>query len=98
MLYKLGLSKIHGIGVIAASPINVGDQVDIICLNRIITPWFGKWINHSTQPNGAMVFSHKEDAWIFVATKAVQNDEELTVNYWKTPDFIAKPIELGITD
>jgi hypothetical protein len=94
--YKIDKSKIHGKGVIATKSIPLLTKVDTVCIKEHITPWFGKWINHSLNPTGVMM--KYNDDWIFVASVNIRNKDELTINYWQTPPFIAKPPELGITD
>lgn len=97
-MYKLGASKIHGIGVIAESFISKGVVVDDVVLNYVVTPHFGRWINHSRQPNCKMVQDGTSLRWVLVTMRDISSGEELTVNYWDTPSFIAKPDKLGIKE
>jgi hypothetical protein len=94
--YRIEKSKIHGKGVISIKPIPLSTKVDTISIREAITPWLGAWINHSTNPTGVMMKLNQD--WIFVASVNIPKGEELTVNYWQTPHFIAKPPELNIKD
>lgn len=94
--YKIGKSEIHGKGIIATKAIPISAKVDIICIREYITPWFGKWINHSRNPTGVMM--KLDNDWVFVTSVNIPKGGELTVNYNQTPPFIARPEELGILD
>lgn len=54
-----------------------------------ITSWFGKFINHSWNPN---CFLHRLDTdFLVVTSRTISTGEELTVDYRDTPYWIMKP-------
>jgi hypothetical protein len=94
-MYEVNKSNIHGVGLFATQTIKEGLLVDVCIIGETIH-WFGSLLNHSKTANGTLTKLGNE--WYFVANQQIKTGDELTVNYWDTPSFIAKPPDLGITD
>lgn len=60
-----------------------------INVNQSITPP-GRWVNHCNAPNTLLRREEDGSYWLY-ATRAIRPNEELTVDYNRTPDFIMKP-------
>lgn len=62
----------------------------VIDMYKHIT-YVGSKINHSWNPTCRIVHDLMDDQYYLVSNKNIQSDEELTVDYTFTPDFIKKP-------
>lgn len=73
----------------------------------VITPEFGSWINHSYRPNTKLVWFYSEDTggdrndkksmveemgWYVVATKNIEKEAEILLDYANTPFYIQGPL------
>ncbi|QKF94639.1 SET domain-containing protein [Fadolivirus algeromassiliense] len=92
--FKLAPSPIHGTGTFANKLIPrkhiIGVCIYHILLMPFITDDFGKWINHSYNPNSIVHYNEKNNKYYIVAIKDINPDEEITINYNHTPWFIKK--------
>jgi hypothetical protein len=96
-MYEIKESEIHGKGVHATQTIQSGRVIDVcIIKDQFGITLFGAKLNHSPNANGDIV--KIGDDWYVEANKSISLGEEITVNYWNTPDFILKPPALGISD
>jgi hypothetical protein len=75
---KIGVSPIQGRGVIATAPIEAGEAIGFSKVGFFRTP-LGRFTNHSKEPNGEM--QQVGENYLLVATKDVQTDDEITVDY-----------------
>jgi hypothetical protein len=93
-IWKIGPSTIDGVGVIANRKIRSGELVGVAIqqgfLTHNITP-FGSKLNHSYNPTGALRYDYGTKSDNIYATRDLNPGEEITVDYRKTPDFIAGP-------
>jgi len=94
--YKIKKSNIHGKGVFPKNTIQKNETVGVgIYFNFLgipqITTGFGSMINHSYKPSSRLVYSSKKKVYNVVANKTLSNQDEITVNYNKTPWFIDRP-------
>lgn len=93
--YKVGRSNIEGEGVLATSFIYQGEDVGLGFTGTSaddleITEDLGIWVNHSQSPS-MRIIERSNNEYYLVAVRDIQQGEELTVNYWDTPNFIKKP-------
>lgn len=93
-LWRLGTSKIHGMGVLLNRPVRAGTLIGVGIGYRwrfvpAITSDFGAWINHSYTPSASLLFINGNH-WV-VANRALDTDDEVTVDYRKTPFYVDKP-------
>jgi SET domain-containing protein len=87
--YVVGESKIAGYGIIAKHQYKSGDEIDIISISmnsgNIITPYFGRYVNHSYNPS-TIVKSKKYDditTYYLYACKNININDEITCDYNK---------------
>lgn len=100
-VYEIRDSPIHGKGQFALSELPAGSVVAPIALytderfrvGEVILP-AGKFFNHSLNPNGVMR-EVENGYWVYVTTRNVEKNEELTLDYNDTPSWILKPAQLG---
>jgi len=84
--YKIGPSDIDGNGIICTQPINNKENIDVaFTFNKednslVITPDFGKYINHKAEAN-ANLYTENQSVYYVVANKDIHPNEEITVNY-----------------
>lgn len=91
-LFEVKDSNIHGVGIFAKKKINKNTKIDIgikyYCyLFPCITKDFGSLINHSFKPNCTLEMY--ENNYFVTSNKVINNNEEITLNYNRTPWFIA---------
>ena len=96
--FYIGESNIEGKGVFAAYDIIPHTKIGIGFYERlshdgkkygIINENFGAYINHCKNSN---TYLRKElDIWWIVSARNIFKGEEVTANYWDTPDYIDKP-------
>jgi len=90
-LFTIKKSPIQGKGVFAKQTIKRNQKIGVAIIYRMfmipeITSHFGKWLNHSSRPNTRLVRRGKE--YQIVANRMIKKNEEITVNYDRTPWFI----------
>lgn len=93
-VWRIGESKIHGKGVLATRDLGAGSWIGVGIGYRMgfipaITSDFGAWINHSFNPSASLMFFN--GCYWVVATKPLSKDDEITVDYRKTPWYVRKP-------
>ena len=90
--WYLSLSPIEGEGIFAADDIIRGEIIDVaICKQGIKITFFGSKINHSWNPCAELLFNSERNEYDVVAIQDIQKNQEITLNYNKTPFFIKKP-------
>jgi len=92
--FYIGISEIHGSGVIATHKIlkeeSIGEGIIFaLIFFPIVTYDLGVWINHSYKPNASLQWIN--NAWHIVANEKINPDEEITINYSDTPWYIEGP-------
>jgi hypothetical protein len=95
-LWYIGKSKIHGNGVIVSRDVGSGQWIGIAAryifgLIPDITDDFGSMINHSYTPTSEIRYDHHRDVWALFSLWKLPQNTEVTVDYRKTPWFIAGP-------
>ena len=87
--YIIKKSNIHGNGVFALKFIKKGELIEIAIkilkidkgwINYEITPYFGKFINHSTINANIELYYHQNN-FHAIAIKDIDPDQELASNY-----------------
>ena len=96
--FYLSDSSIEGMGVFAAYDIPSNRKIGIGFYERlkpdgtrfgIVDQNFGAYINHCKKSN---TYLKKElDVWWVMSARNIFKGEEVTANYWDTPDYIEKP-------
>ena len=91
--YTLSDSPIHGKGVFAKKKLAKDADIDIgiefyFGFFPVVTDHFGKWLNHSYQPN--IYLDYHDGAWYLKALRQIEIGEELVMNYNNTPWYILK--------
>lgn len=94
--YTIGVSNIHGKGIIAGKNIKKGYVIGTPLLIKYyiiidITQDLGIWLNHSWCPNAKLVKRENELIWDLVSIQDIKKGDEITMDYRETPWFIAKP-------
>jgi hypothetical protein len=85
----LSKSNIEGVGVFCNKDYQINQQIFKAIENDKNITEIGRKINHCNNPNTSL---HKyDDGWYIVASKNINKNTELTVDYTYTPDFIRKP-------
>lgn len=94
-MFAITNSNIHGRGIIATRDIQNDTYVGTAIMGRnVITPWLGRWINHSTTPNGKLVNTEEEE-YVLVTTEDVKSGQELTLDYTKLPNYLLRANKPG---
>ena len=88
--YIIAKSKIHGNGIIANKNILKDTKIETAIINKYITPYFGRKINHCELNNNTYLKKEGNSYYIY-AKRNIMKGEELTVDYNNTPAFIKKP-------
>ena len=96
--YVIKKSKINGIGIFANKNIKKNELIDIaftIFINEnnlkdSIISYFGSKINHCTINDNSYLKKSGNDYYLY-AKKNIKKGEEITSNYYNTPDIIEKP-------
>ena len=79
-LYYKDKSSIHGVGVFALKNINKGDIIGLGSIDNKYKTTLGRFTNHSDF-NNAMFYYLKNNDVIMVATKDVNKNSEILINY-----------------
>jgi SET domain len=93
-VWRIGPSAIHGQGVMATRKLAPGSLIGVGIGYRMgfvpaVTSDFGAFINHSYEPSASLMFLNGV-YWV-VAAKTLDAEEEITVDYRKTPFYIRGP-------
>tara|TARA_R110000796_G_scaffold45598_1_gene110216 strand:+ start:2837 stop:3175 length:339 start_codon:yes stop_codon:yes gene_type:complete len=87
-------SSIHGDGAFATRAFSSGDSIGIMVSSSTTTSMvrtkLGRFINHSDNPNASMQ-NVRDDVYEAQALRGIAAKEEITISYWDTPSFVAKP-------
>ena len=87
-------SSIHGDGAFATRAFSSGDSIGIMVSSFTTTSMvrtkLGRFINHSDNPN-ALMHNVRDDVYEAQALRGIAAEEEITISYWDTPSFVAKP-------
>ena len=70
-------SKIDGLGVFAKRRISKGEKITARIRNS--RTYAGRYVNHSDEPNSEAIT--EDDKGLFLVTKEIENNSEITVNY-----------------
>lgn len=89
--WYLSNSKIHGIGVFASKNIPPNSFIDVAIDDKNVITFFGSKLNHSWNPTSRLIYSHGTKTYDIYSLKQLNKDNEITVDYTFTPDFIMKP-------
>lgn len=93
MKYYIDKSNIHGKGVFAKENISRNTQVGVLAKFYFLIPVkegvLGKYINHSNNENCRFQYIKNKNMYMLVSNKKIDKNEELTINYNKTPWFVA---------
>jgi hypothetical protein len=93
-LYVVKSSSIHGNGIFAAENMPRGTEVGVVSRDKNVTDDFGRWVNHSECMNNGFIEDVGDNTY-FVTSRRVYEGEELTVNYWDTPEWMEKPLNFN---
>lgn len=86
-------SKIHGKGCFASSKINSGELIGTIIYHfkgKIYVPQDIYFVNHCQKSN-TILKKHNTDHYDLYASKDIEKDEELFLNYNFAPSYVIKP-------
>lgn len=91
--YRIGISSVHGRGIITNQSFQPNEPVDVCIKFRwrvipYVTSDFGSLINHSYNPNCKLVYNQNKHHYDVVAKRQIQENEEITVNYNHCPWFV----------
>lgn len=87
--FYIAKSNIHGVGLFVNKSYKKGEKIMIVIDNDKNITKLARKINHSNNAN--TIIKKKNDGWYIYALQDIKKDNELTINYNDTPDFIAKP-------
>jgi len=92
--FYISSSKIHGKGVHAAKNLSKNEDIDVgIDFYGGVIPYvtedFGSWINHGYKPNSYL--RYKNGKWYVTASTSIPADQEILLDYRKTPWYIEGP-------
>tara|TARA_R100001082_G_scaffold90719_1_gene57303 strand:- start:524 stop:937 length:414 start_codon:yes stop_codon:yes gene_type:complete len=79
-IYYKGESKIQGIGIFAAKKIKADDTIGLGSVDIINNTILSRYTNHSNNKNAMFYYLANGDQ-IMVATKNIDKDEEILVDY-----------------
>jgi len=98
--YVVGDSSIHGRGVIAARGFKKGELIGAAVTGLVNAgvggmdrTELGRFANHQEEPN-AKLERVCGDVYALRATRDISSDSEITMSYWDTPAFVAKPSDI----
>ena len=87
-------SSIYGDGAFATRAFSPGDSIGILVTRSTPTSMvrtkLGRFINHSDNPNASMQ-NVRDDVYEAQALRGIAAEDEITISYWDTPSFVAKP-------
>jgi len=87
--FYVAKSNIAGEGLFASEDIESNKKLfKALDLNQTILNEVKK-VNHCNKPNTYLV--KENDGWYVYSKKKLAKNEELSIDYWDTPDFIRKP-------
>ena len=93
MKYYIDKSNIHGKGVFAKENIPKNTHLGILVKFKFYLPFkqglLGKYLNHSHIENCRFQYLKNKNIYMLVSNKTINKNEELTINYNKTPWFVA---------
>jgi SET domain-containing protein len=94
--YYRSNSNIHGQGVFAMLDLTPDEPIDVgidhcFWIIPYVTDDFGSYINHSWTPNTYLEYDKDEHKYWIKAIGNISANEELTLDYQKTPWFILGP-------
>jgi SET domain-containing protein len=79
-MYYKGESEIQGVGIFARKNIKEGDVIGLASVDRINKTLLSRYTNHSDNKN-AMFYYLANDDQIMIATKDINKNEEIVVDY-----------------
>jgi len=79
-IYHKSTSKIHGIGVFASRYISQDSIIGLGTIDLKYRTVLGRWTNHADNCNARFYYTKAGDL-IMIATKNIDADEEILVNY-----------------
>jgi hypothetical protein len=90
--YRIDKSNINGQGVIATEKIKKDEIVDVAIyfyyFVPVVTKHIGQYVNHQNNNNCELHYENKR--YFFKACKDIYPEEELTMDYNKTPWYVMK--------
>ena len=96
----VGESSIHGRGVIAAREFRKGELIGAAVTGLVNggvggmeRTELGRFANHQEKPN-AKLERVGGDVYALRATEDISSSSEITMSYWDTPPFVAKPSDI----
>lgn len=94
--WKLSTSNIHGIGIFAVQNQLPNSFIDIAIDKENVITYFGSKLNHSWNPTSRLIYSRSTKTYDIYSIKQINENDEITVDYTFTPDFIMKPSQYWI--
>jgi len=92
-MFLVKSSSIHGKGTYTLKDIPADTKVfDVLYYNGTTEEFrcMQYYLNHSMNANGRLA-TENDLTWSFISTRDITDGEELTLNYWHFPSFLAKP-------
>ena len=87
--FYTALSPIHGRGLFTNEYFPVGSILFKVCDKQGDITDFGKWVNHSINPN--IMLHTEQDGYYAVSLIPIFAGKEIVANYNHTPSFLEKP-------
>ena len=91
LVFKVGPSKIHGRGLMAARDIDAGETIGVAVGFKASHPYLtdmARYVNHSGHPNSKL--QPVAGYYNLVAIAPIKTDEEILADYNDTPPFLAR--------
>lgn len=94
-MWRIKSSKIQGVGIFSTRFIPQGTSIDVGiiyyfgCIPEIT--YFGSKINHSYDNNVVLRLSYDKKTWNIYASKDIQVNTEILLDYNDTPFFVSGP-------
>tara|TARA_R100000315_G_C5119351_1_gene68185 strand:- start:93 stop:506 length:414 start_codon:yes stop_codon:yes gene_type:complete len=79
-MYYKGESEIQGVGIFARKNIKEGDVIGLASVDRINKTLLSRYTNHSDNKNAIFYYLANDDQ-IMIATKDINKNEEIVVDY-----------------
>ncbi len=94
--YELAKSNIHGTGVFSIEHIKKNEIIDkgivfMFIFIPQVTDYFGRWINHSFNPNSYLFYCPIDNVHYVIAKYNIPMNTEITIDYRETPWYINRP-------
>lgn len=86
-MYTIKQSLINGEGVHLTQDVLAGTVIEQAIVSWVVTPFFGRWLNHSSNPT-AFLRKRSDGDWFVVTKRDMLTGEELTLNYRNLPDYL----------